>query len=90
MLGRYLLPPLYVSYGIALTERLNVLELSYSFGDQWTIETEVGQAGEADLICTIQKQSGRRPLRAGLLISSGTSLINRAAAPAPCLELGTS
>jgi translocation and assembly module TamB len=55
VLGRYLSPRLYVSYGIALTEQLNVLKLRYSLGDRWTIKTEVGQARGADLVYTIQK-----------------------------------
>ena len=55
VLGRYLSPRLYVSYGIALTQQLNVLKLRYSLGDRWTIKTEVGQARGADLVYTIQK-----------------------------------
>jgi translocation and assembly module TamB len=55
VLGRYLSPRLYVSYGIALTEQLNVLKLRYSLGDRWTIKTEVGTARGADLVYTIQK-----------------------------------
>ena len=54
VLGRYLSPRLYVSYGVALTEQLNVLKLRYSLGDRWTIKTEVGQARGADLVYTIQ------------------------------------
>ncbi len=55
VLGRYLSPRLYVSYGVALTEQLNVLKLRYSLGDRWTIKTEVGTARGADLVYTIQK-----------------------------------
>ncbi|MBV8806244.1 MAG: translocation/assembly module TamB domain-containing protein [Sinobacteraceae bacterium] len=55
VLGRYLSPRLYVSYGVALTEQLNVLKLRYSLGDRWTIKTEVGQARGADLVYTIHK-----------------------------------
>jgi len=55
VLGRYLSPRLYVSYGVALTEQLNVLKLRYSLSDRWTIKTEVGQARGADLVYTIQK-----------------------------------
>ena len=43
VLGRYLSPRLYVSYGISLTEQLNTLKLRYTLGDHWTIKTEVGQ-----------------------------------------------
>ncbi|MGH8138897.1 MAG: translocation/assembly module TamB domain-containing protein [Steroidobacteraceae bacterium] len=55
VLGRYLSPRLYVSYGIALTEQLNVLKLRYSLGNRWTVKTEVGQARGADLVYTIEK-----------------------------------
>jgi translocation and assembly module TamB len=55
VLGRYLSPRLYVSYGIALTQQLNVLKLRYSLGDRWTMKTEVGTATGADLVYTIQR-----------------------------------
>ncbi|HEY3785682.1 MAG TPA: translocation/assembly module TamB domain-containing protein [Steroidobacteraceae bacterium] len=55
VLGRYLSPRLYVSYGIALTEQLNVLKLRYSLGNRWTVKTEVGQARGADLVYTIER-----------------------------------
>lgn len=55
VLGRYLSPRLYVSYGISLTEQLNTLKLRYSLGDHWVIRTEVGQARGADLVYSIDK-----------------------------------
>jgi translocation and assembly module TamB len=55
VLGRYLSPRLYVSYGVSLTENLNVLKLRYSLGDHWVVRTEVGQARGADLIYSIEK-----------------------------------
>jgi translocation and assembly module TamB len=55
VLGKYLSPRLYVSYGISLTEQLNTLKLRYSLGDHWTVKTEVGQARGADLVYTIDK-----------------------------------
>ncbi|MGH8322174.1 MAG: translocation/assembly module TamB domain-containing protein [Steroidobacteraceae bacterium] len=55
VLGRYLSPRLYVSYGISLTEQLNTLKLRYSLGDHWVVRTEVGQARGADLIYSIDK-----------------------------------
>ena len=55
VLGRYLSPRLYVSYGISLTQQLNTLKLRYSLGDHWTVRTEFGQARGADLIYTIEK-----------------------------------
>jgi len=55
VLGRYLSPRLYVSYGVSLTEQLNTLKMRYTLGDHWTIRTEVGQAYGADLVYSITK-----------------------------------
>lgn len=55
VLGKYLSPKLYVSYGISLTESLNTLKLRYTLGDRWTIKTEFGEEGGADLVYTIDK-----------------------------------
>ena len=60
VLGRYLSPRLYVSYGISLTDQLNTLKLRYTLGDHWTIKTEVGQgpSGQVqgiDLVYSIDK-----------------------------------
>jgi translocation and assembly module TamB len=55
VLGRYLNPRLYVSYGVSLTEQLNTFKLRYTLGDHWTIKAEVGQAQGADLVYTIAK-----------------------------------
>jgi translocation and assembly module TamB len=53
VLGRYLNPRLYVSYGISLTEQLNTFKVRYTLGDHWTIKAEVGQDYGADLVYTI-------------------------------------
>jgi translocation and assembly module TamB len=55
VLGKYLSPRLYVSYGVGLTEQLQVLKLRYSLGDHWTVNTEVGQARGADLEFSIDR-----------------------------------
>jgi translocation and assembly module TamB len=55
VLGKFLSPRLYVSYGVSLTEQLNTLKLRYTLGDHWTVKTEVGQARGADLVFTIDK-----------------------------------
>jgi translocation and assembly module TamB len=55
VLGRYLSPRLYASYGISLTQQLNTLKLRYTLGDHWTVRTEVGQARGADLVYSIEK-----------------------------------
>ncbi len=55
VLGRYLSPRLYVSYGVSLTEQLNTFKLRYTLGDHWTVRTEMGQARGADLVFTVEK-----------------------------------
>jgi translocation and assembly module TamB len=55
VLGRYLSPRLYVSYGISLTENLNTFKLRYTLGDHWTVRAELGQAQGADLVSSISK-----------------------------------
>jgi translocation and assembly module TamB len=55
VLGRYLSPRLYVSYGVSLTQQLNTFKMRYTLGDHWTIRTEVGQAYGADLVYSITK-----------------------------------
>jgi translocation and assembly module TamB len=55
VLGKFLSPRLYVSYGVGLTEQLQVLKLRYSLGDHWTVQTEVGQARGADLEFSIDR-----------------------------------
>jgi translocation and assembly module TamB len=55
VLGRYLSPRLYVSYGVSLTEQLNTFKMRYTLGDHWTIRTELGQARGADLVFSIDK-----------------------------------
>jgi translocation and assembly module TamB len=53
VLGRYLSPRLYISYGISLTEAINTLRLRYTISDRWTLRIESGSAQSADLDYTI-------------------------------------
>jgi translocation and assembly module TamB len=55
VLGRYLSPRLYISYGVSLTQSLNTVKLRYTLSERWTLKTEAGQARGADLVYTIQK-----------------------------------
>jgi translocation and assembly module TamB len=49
VLGRYLSPRFYVSYGISFTEALNTLKLRYTINDKWTIKSEAGENRSIDL-----------------------------------------
>jgi len=55
VLGRYLSPRIYISYGISLTESINTVKLQYTLNDHWTVKSEFGQARGADLVYTIEK-----------------------------------
>jgi translocation and assembly module TamB len=55
VLGRYLSPRLYVSYGVGLVEAINTVKMRYTVGDHWTIKTEAGTQRSADLVFTIEK-----------------------------------
>ena len=49
VLGKYLSPRIYVSYGISLVEEINTLKLRYTIGDRWTISAESGSESAADI-----------------------------------------
>jgi translocation and assembly module TamB len=49
VLGKYLSPRLYVSYGISLVEEINTLKLRYTIGDRWTISAESGSETGMDV-----------------------------------------
>lgn len=55
VLGRYLSPRLYVSYGVGLVEAINTIKMRYTIGDHWTIKTEAGTQRSADLVFTIER-----------------------------------
>lgn len=49
VLGKFLSPRLFVSYGISLTEAINTLKLRYTLSDHWTLKTEAGEEKSADV-----------------------------------------
>jgi translocation and assembly module TamB len=55
VLGKYLSPRLYLSYGISLTESINTVKMRYTLSDRWTVKTEAGKERSADLVFTIEK-----------------------------------
>jgi translocation and assembly module TamB len=55
VLGKYLSPRLYVSYGVSLTESINTIKMRYTLDDHWTIKTEAGKERAGDLVFTIEK-----------------------------------
>lgn len=55
VLGRYLSPRLYISYGIVLGEAINTIKLNYTINDKWTLRTEAGSQRGADLVYTLRR-----------------------------------
>ena len=55
VLGRYLSPRLYVSYGVSLVEAINTIKAYYTLGAHWTVRTEAGTNQSADLVYTIER-----------------------------------
>ena len=56
VIGKYLTPSLYVSYGIGIFESVNTLKLRYAFAPRWRLETETSsEASGGDLIYNIER-----------------------------------
>ena len=55
VLGKYLNPRLYVSYGIGLFEPVYSLRLRYEISEKWTLQTESGAESGGDLVYTIER-----------------------------------
>ncbi|HUG71921.1 MAG TPA: translocation/assembly module TamB domain-containing protein [Steroidobacteraceae bacterium] len=55
VVGKYLSPRLYISYGVSLAEAINTLKLRWIISERWTISTEAGQERSADIVFTLKK-----------------------------------
>ena len=55
VIGKFLSPRLYVSYGISLVDEINTLKLRYTIGDRWVISTEAGDESAIDIEYRIDK-----------------------------------
>ena len=55
VLGKYLSPRLYVSWGVSLAESINTFKMRYTLDENWTVKTEAGKERAADLVFTIEK-----------------------------------
>jgi autotransporter translocation and assembly factor TamB len=55
VVGRYLSPDLYVSYGVGLIDALNTLKLRYRLAERWHVQVESGVYQGADLLFTIER-----------------------------------
>ncbi len=55
VLGKYLTPELYVSYGIGLFDGSNMLKMRYQLSKHFTLETETGTQSGVDLRYTLER-----------------------------------
>lgn len=55
VVGRYLSPRLYASYGVGLIESINTLTLRYHVSKRWLIKVESGGYQGADILYTIER-----------------------------------
>jgi translocation and assembly module TamB len=55
VLGKFLSPRLFISYGISLTESINTLKLRYSLSDRWLFRSESGENQSADIEFTVER-----------------------------------
>lgn len=55
VMGRYLSPRLYISYGVGLLEAINTLTVRYKISDKWQLKAESGEYQGADLLYTIER-----------------------------------
>lgn len=55
VIGRYLSPKLYVSYGVGLIEAVNTINIRYQIAKNWHLKAESGTYQQADLLYTIER-----------------------------------
>jgi translocation and assembly module TamB len=55
VIGRYLSPRLYISYGIGLIEAFNTFIVRYQISDHWQLKAQSGESHGADLIYSIER-----------------------------------
>ncbi len=55
VLGKYLNPRIYVSYGIGLFEPIYTFRMRYSISEKWTLQTESGVESSGDVVYTVER-----------------------------------
>jgi translocation and assembly module TamB len=55
VVGKYLSPRLYVTYGIGLFEPINTFRVRYLLSDKWTLQAESGEGTSADALYTVER-----------------------------------
>ncbi len=55
VLGKYLSPKLFVSYGISIAEAINTIKLRYTLNERWSLKAEAGLEQSADVEYKIER-----------------------------------
>jgi translocation and assembly module TamB len=55
VLGKYLSPNLFVSYGISIVEAINTIKLRYTLNERWSLKAEAGLYQSADVEYRIER-----------------------------------
>lgn len=55
VVGKYLSPRLYVTYGIGLFDAVNTFRIRYLLDDQWTLQAESGEGTSADILYVVER-----------------------------------
>lgn len=55
VLGKYLSPNLFVSYGISIVEAINTIKLRYTINERWSLKAEAGLHQSADVEYRIER-----------------------------------
>jgi translocation and assembly module TamB len=55
VLGKYLTPKLFVSYGISIAETINTIKLRYTLNERWALKAEAGLHQSADVEYRIER-----------------------------------
>ncbi len=58
VVGKYLSPRLYVTYGLGLFEPVNTFRIRYILGREWTLQAEQGEGTGADILYTVERGKG--------------------------------
>jgi translocation and assembly module TamB len=56
VLGKYLSPRLFVSYGISIAEAINTIKLRYTLNQKWSLKAEAGLDQSADIEYRIERR----------------------------------
>jgi translocation and assembly module TamB len=55
VIGKYLSPKLYISYGVGMFDAVRTLRLRYKLSRRWALETESGEHSGGDLLYSIER-----------------------------------